>query len=967
MVRHRRRSLVHAVVALGSAVTTVTAAGITPALALSPAKDPASLVNPFIGTSGSVDAFPGPDMPFGMIQWSPDTAPERPDGGGYSFDSSRLAGFSLTHLSGPGCGAYGDVPILPTIGKIGTSPSAATATFSHANESAQAGYYAVTLGNGITVNLTDAVRAGIGTFNFPATKQANLLLKLTGSQDSVDGTSAQIIGNNEVSGSVTAGHFCGAPSSWERDYTLHFVICFEQPFTASGIWGGTATSTVVPGRRRLIQRATRRAAAPGTPAPHSSPAVAGPSAPPSTESFAGPKPLLPVPQNVSPATHGVTPQTASGVANPGGVYLTFDTTKSQTVEAKVGVSFTSDAQASANLGAEIPGWNFGQVRQASNRAWNKLLSRLQIYGGSQAQQVQFYTALYHALLHPNVISDASSQYMGFDGQLHTAPAGHAEYGNYSGWDIYRSQVQLAAMVAPQQTSDSIRSMLDDYTQTGRLPKWNIGGGESYVMVGDPADPIIAGGYAFGARDFDTADALKAMITEATRPNSIRPGLAELQQYGYLPYNHAHECCNFYGPVSTQLEYDTADYAIASLARATGDVADYTKLATMAQSWQNVFDTGTGYLRAKLVGGQWLGSFTPATRAGFVEGTSAQYTPMVPFNLQALISARGGGQAWISYLNSLLANITKPGPDNANLSNEPSLEIPWEYDYAGAPYLTQRIVREAQQSRYFDAPVGQFGNDDLGAMSSWYVWSELGFYPQTPGTTTLALASPVFRKAVVHLADGAAITIKAPGAQVAAPYIAGLTVNGEPWDKAYVDYGSLAKGATLDYDLATTPDTSWASGPDAAPPSDPTGEQPALTSVTPSAGLVLAPGSQRSASFKVTNLTGRGLTVTWAARAATGVTASPASGSVTVPAGSSGLAAVRVTAGQTDGSYPVAFTARTGSGATLRGATLAADVARPGQLWPSTTAPASRPTGSGSDPVSTPTGTSTPRTRSRLRA
>ena len=443
-------------------------------------------------------------------------------------------------------------------------------------------------------------------------------------------------------------------------------------------------------------------------------------------------------------------------------------------------------------------------------------------------------------------------------------------------------------------------------------------------------------YAFGARGFDTAEALKAMITEATRPNNIRPGVAELKQYGYLPFDHSYGCCNFYGPVSTQLEYDTADYAIAALAKATGDTADYTRLATMAQSWQNVFDTATGYMRAKLANGQWLGQFTPGARSGFVEGTSAQYTPMVPFNLQALISARGGDQAWISYLNSLLSNITKPGPSNANLSNEPSLEIPWEYDYAGAPYLTQQAVRETQQDLYADAPVGQFGNDDLGAMSSWYVWSELGFYPETPGTTTLALGSPVFRKIVVHPAGGAAITINAPGARAAAPYVHGLTVNGRPCDKAYVDYRALAKGATLDYDLATTPDISWASGPDAAPPSDPTGEQPALTSVTPSGGLILAPGSQGAASFDVTNITGRSLTMNWTASAASGAKVSPASGSLTVPANSASSAPVQVTARQNDGSYPVTFTATgsgSGSGSTLQGATLTVNVAKPGELWP----------------------------------
>ncbi len=972
MVRHHRRTFIALVglVAIAGALSTVAvavaagvavgaAAGVAvgaaadvavgaaadagSASALSPVKDPASLVNPFIGTSGSVDMFPGPDMPFGMMQWSPDTSPNRPDGGGYEYDNGSLKGFSLTHMSGPGCRAYGDVPILPTVGDIGASPSSATATFSHASESAQAGYYAVTLGNGVTVNLTDATRAGIGTFNFPAGTQANLLLKLSGSQDPVDGTSAQIIGSNEVSGSVTAGHFCGAPSSWERDYTLHFDIRFDQPFTASGTWGGTTASTVVPGTRRITQRATRPAATSAprptvTPVPpwRTATSPSWPPAtpePPSTKVFAGGKPRFAVPKTTSPTTHGVTPQTASGVANPGGVYLTFDTMTSQTVTAKVGISFTSDAAASANLNAEIPGWNFGRVRQAGHTAWNDILGRIQIYGGSQAQQVQFYTALYHALLHPNVVSDDSGQYVGFDGQVRETSPGHAEYANYSGWDIYRSQVQLAAMVAPRQTSDSIRSMLDDDEQTGVLPKWNLGGGESYVMVGDPADAIIADAYAFGARGFDISEALKAMITEATRPNNVRPGLADLQQYGYLPYDHSYGCCNFYGAVSTQLEYDAADYAIASLARAAGDTADYTKFATMAQSWQDVFDTADGYMRARLADGSWLAGFTPGTRSGFVEGTSAQYTPMVPFNLQALINARGGDKAWVSYLNSLLSNITSPGATNANLSNEPSMEIPWEYDDAGAPYLTQHVVREAQQDLYCDAPVGQFGNDDLGAMSSWYVWSELGFYPQTPGTQTLALGSPVFQKATVRLANGRAITIHATGAQPAAPYVHGLTVNGRAWNKAYLDYGTLAKGATLNFDLSTTPDSSWASGPDAAPPSDPTGQQPALTSVSPSGGLFLAPGSQRTASFDVTNMTGQTLTVNWTASAASGVTVSPASGSLTVPASSSAPATAMVTAGQNEGSFPVTFRATMASGATLRGATLTADVADHGDLWP----------------------------------
>jgi predicted alpha-1,2-mannosidase len=894
----RPAAVLTAALATAVAVTAAVAPPAAPATPLAaraatspaaPVTDPAALVNPLIGTAGGVNAFPGPDMPFGMIQWSPDTSPDRSEGGGYNYGDSSLAGFSLTHLSGPGCAAYGDVPILPTVGAVGSSPTTATESFSHATETAQAGYYAVTLGDGVGVQLTDAARAGIAEFTFPATTQANLLFKLADSAEPDAATSAQAVGDDELTGSVTSGYFCGETTGWERDYTLHFDIVFSQPFTASGTWAPTP----IPG--------------------------------------------------------------VGTTAGPGGEYLTFDTGADQTITAKVGISFTSAANAGLNLRAEIPGWDFGQVRQASQDAWNRLLGRIEVFGGPQSQQAQFYTALYHALLDPSVFSDVNGQYMGFDGAVHTAAPGHQEYANYSGWDIYRDQVQLAALAAPQQTSDSITSMLNDYQQTGLLPKWNLADGETYVQVGDPADPIIADAYAFGARDFNVAGALAAMINEATTPNNVRPGLTLLQQDGYLPYDGTYGCCNFNGPVSTQLEYDTADYAIASLARATGDLADYEKFAAQAQSWQNIFNVGTGYAQARQSAGQWLPGFSPATPSGFVEGTSAQYTPMVPFNVQALIQARGGDAAWVSYLNGLLSDLTSPGPQNANLSNEPSLEIPYEYDYAGAPYLTQQVVREIEQDLYADAPAGEAGNDDLGALSSAFVWDELGFYPETPGTPTLALGSPAFPRAVVRL-PGGALTINAPGAQAAAPYVQGLTVDGRPWNRAYLDYADLARGATLDYDLSASPDPSWAGVPGAAPPSDPTGERQVLTSAGPAAGLILAPGASGNASFEVENLTGHSVTAHWTASVgagtspggqsvpASGVTVSPASGSLVVPAGSTATAAVSVTAGDgsADGSYPVDFSADfsavTGSGAGPGGGGLAGpgvnvDVAATGEISP----------------------------------
>ena len=887
-----------------------------------PVADPASLVNPLIGTSGAVDTFPGADAPFGMLQWSPDTSPHRTPGGGYEYNDSTLTGFSLTHISGPGCAALGDVPILPTVGDIGAKPGSASDSYSHITEKADAGYYTVTQGAGVTTALTARTRSGIGTFDFPRTSKANLLLKVSGSANQVDGTSATVVNDHEVTGSVTAGHFCGQSGDRENDYTLHFDIRFDRAFAAYGTWTGDGTNA---GARTLRQDATKKATTSPTP-----PAAATPEGRARQPFHGGGTPQMSS-VHQAPTVHGA--QQPAATTGPGGVYLTFDASATQRVTAKVGISFTSDANAKQNLDREIGGADFDTVRQQTHDDWNALLKRIRITGGSVAQQQQFYTALYHVLLHPNVFSDVNGEYAGMDGKVHTAARGHAQYANYSGWDIYRSQVQLASIVAPKQTSDSISSMLNDYDQSGMLPKWSLGNGESYVMVGDPADPIIADAYAFGARDFDHRHALSAMVDEATNTSNIRPGQAELDSYGYLPYDLKYGCCNFYGPVSTQLEYDSADYALAAYAKSLGDNDTYTRFATRSQNWQHTFNAGSGYVQARQSDGQWVPGFSPGTGTGMVEGTSAQYTAMVPHNLRALILAKGGAANYEKYLDSLFTSIDHPGPTNADLSNEPSIEIPWEYDYVGAPWKTQQVVRAAQQKLYFDAPVGQFGNDDLGAMSSWYVFSELGMYPETPGTDVLALGSPVFPKAVVDLPSGKKLTINAPNASVQNAYVNGLTLDGGAVDRPWLRYGDLANGGTLTYDLTNIPNKTWGADPADAPPSDGTGQQATFTSVSPSDGTVIEPGGTGTLKVTVTNVSDRPMSVHWTSKGDDGVSVSPASGSLDVPAGSSASAPVTVTAGQTEGRYSVSFELATADGTALDPASAHLSVAKPGELWP----------------------------------
>jgi predicted alpha-1,2-mannosidase len=778
-----RRSLTYLVVTGATALAGTLAPSAQAATPAALVSDPASLVNTFIGTANAADDFPGADSPFGMVQWSPDT-PSRPDGGGYAYGDSSITGFSLSHVSGPGCGAGGDIPVLPTTGSVSTS---ATDGFSHSNESATPGYYSVTTSNGVKTELTTTTRTGMARFTFPATTQANLIFKLTGSQNGDTNTQFNVVSSTEVSGQVTSGHFCGASST----YTEYFDMVFDQAFATNGTAAVPAT----------LAAPSSPAASPNTAEPKNHPTLHGTTAGKS-----------------SARSNAVTPNavTPNAAANNG--YVTFNTTGNQVVQAKVGVSYVSIANAKANITAENPNFNFSATQSAAHTAWDALLNKVDVAGGTAAQQTVFYSALYHALLHPNVISDSNGQYIGVNGAVHTVGSGHAaEYSNFSGWDIYRSQAQLSALVDPSAASDIAQSMIDDYATGGMLPKWMLDNGETYVMVGDPADPIIADYYAFGARNFDTATALKDMVAEASSTTNIRPGANYLSNLGYLPSDGSYGCCNFYGPASTTLEYNSADFAVSAFAGALGDTTDQAALQNRAQGWRNLYNPASGFIQPRDKSGTFTGSFSATSGNNFVEGDAWQYTPMVPFNLAGLIAAKGGNAAMNSFLNSDLASLT--GANGlTDLTNEPSLDIPWQYDYTGQPYNTQKVIRQIQDQIWTNAPGGLAGNDDLGTMSAWYVWSALGMYPETPGTADLALASPLFTQIVLTLPSGNTLTVNAPAAADNAPYVQSATWNGAAWNNAYMPTSALTSGGTFAYTLGTSANTGWASGASSAPPS-----------------------------------------------------------------------------------------------------------------------------------------------------
>ncbi len=516
----------------------------------------------------------------------------------------------------------------------------------------------------------------------------------------------------------------------------------------------------------------------------------------------------------------------------------------------MGVSFVSVAGAQANLAAEQPGWSIGGLDRRDTTAWNQMLGRIQVGGGTAAEERTFYSALYHSLLHPNVFDDDDGDFVGFDGQVHVAQ-GYTQYTNFSEWDIYRSEVALLATVAPQQTSDMVTSLLSDAAQGGALPKWAVANMDAAQQNGDSADPIIATAYAFGARDFDVQQALADMVKGATDPaasNGTYPERQDLAQYmaqGYVDAGvHDLTSSDYTVGGSETLEYALDDFAVAQLAQATGDAADYATFMTRAQNWSHLVDPAVGYLEARRADGTFPPgpAFQPSSQAdvgqvGWEEGNAIQYTWSVPQNLRGLFDALGGIQAVVAKLNTLFTKLNTSRKQPYDWAgNEPSMGIPFEYDYAGEPWRTQSVVRRIETSLYSATPQGEPGNDDLGALSSWYVWAAIGMYPEVPGRGELVLDSPLFPHVTVMLAGGRSIMIGAPGAAAASPYVQHVTVSGlgggadvcvpasatgdVTYDCPWLPASVTQTGAQIEFGLGRSPDTTWGSAAADAPPSFP---------------------------------------------------------------------------------------------------------------------------------------------------
>jgi predicted alpha-1,2-mannosidase len=777
------------------------------------AGDPTAAVDLFEGTQsgapnfgtggGAGNTFPGATVPFGMVQFSPETFPSTDNfASGYSYEDKQIRGFSLNHVSGGGCAELRDVPILPIAGSVTSSPSvpgsydlrpAFQQTFSHAHESASPGAYSVTLNPGtsraVRVELTATTRTADVRLRFRGRSSGSVLINGGGSAMGDLQVSQRVDpGAREITGYSESGYKCYQHSL----YRVYFAARFSTGFRSYGTWR----------RDALLPRSTATSdevADTGLP-PLYAPVPGGP---------------LRIPGDPSRGAQA-------------GSYVTFAPT-SRAVEVRVGLSYVSVADARANLDAEAGRQRFDRLRAAAHRAWKRRLSQIQIGGHSAARRV-FYTALYHAQLMPNAFSDVNGAYRGMDGAVHHTNG--TEYANFSGWDIYRSEFPLLALLDPAATSEMVRSLLDEGDQSsGQLPKWPLLDTQNNVMVGDPADPLIAGAYAFGARAFDLEHALADMALGARTPGQStndgyveRAGLADYERLGFVPFDDDTDAAGqtfdherVWASASTTLEYALDDFSIARLARAAGQEQLCRTFATRSGNWRNLFNGRTGYVQDRRADRGWVGPFDPSSGTGFAEGNSAQYSWYVPQDVAGLARAMGGAAAATRRLDGFFTHLNAgANAPYAFLGNEPTLQTPYIYDWLGHPSAAGAVLHRALETLYSPRPTGYPGNDDAGEMASWWILSSLGMYPAIPGTGVLALSAPLFPHAVLHL-QGGDVVIDAPGASRARTGIASLTVRGTRWNRSWLSFADIAHGARLRYRL-TRGGTRWATNPDAAPPS-----------------------------------------------------------------------------------------------------------------------------------------------------
>jgi len=715
-----------------------------------------SFVKPLIGTSAHGHTFPGATVPFGMVQLSPDTYNEGWDWcAGYHYSDNSIMGFSHTHLSGTGRGELLDVLMMPTTGAVqfepGTRENPETgyrSRFSHQNEVAKAGYYSVVLDDyQIKAELTATQRAGFHRYTFGKDEKANLIIDMAHSfkTDSIlDGT-IKIINDTLIVGSHRSKGWGEGTEKYWVQHEVFFAARLSKPIKSASFW--------VDGK------------------------------------------ILENVKNV---------QGKSVKTN-----LVFDIAQNKQMMIKVGISGVDVDGAIKNVDGEIQNWDFDKVVQSADQVWNETLKTFQVNDENQANKETFYTAVYHACVAPFTGSDVDGRYMGFDHKIQKA-TGFILSTGLSLWDTFRAANPLYTIIAPSKTSDIINSMLVQYDQYGLLPIWPLCNSETNCMIGYHSIPVIVDAYLKGTGDFDAEKAFQAMKKSAMQDDF---DVQYLKKYSYIPRDLAPTIS-----VAKTLEYAFDDYCIAMMAQKMGKTDDYNYFSKRGQAFKNLFDTSIGFMRGKDSKGVFRPDFDPYdavnAHSDFVEGNSWQYTWFVPQNIHALIGGMGGKAGFVNKLDTLFSLSSKldkdtPGDVSGLIGqyaqgNEPSHHVAYLFNFGDAPWKTQERVHQIMTTLYSNHPDGLCGNEDMGQMSAWYIFSAMGFYPVNPVDGRYVFGTPQFAKVAINVQNSKTFTIKATNLSPQNIYIEKVNLNGKEYDKGYITHQELMAGGNLEFIMSDKP-------------------------------------------------------------------------------------------------------------------------------------------------------------------
>ena len=723
---------------------------------------PVDYVNPFIGTTNFGTTNPGAVMPNGLMSVVPFNVMGSNDNKydkdarwwstPYEYHNVFFTGFSHVNLSGVGCPDVGSLLLMPTTGELNVDYKQYGSTYK--NEVAHPGYYSNTLTKyGIKTEVTADKRSSIARFTFPQ-GESHILLNLGEGLTNESGAFIRRISDNEFEGMKVLGTFCYNP---QAVFPIYFYMKVNKQPKRSGYWK----------KQRMMSGVEAE-----------------------WDKDNGKYKLY-------------TEYKCEIAGDDIGVFVDFDTKQNEEVEVLMGVSFVSMENARLNAEKELAQTTFESLRLRAEEAWNNDLSKILVEGGSEDQKTVFYTALYHTLIHPNILQDVNGQYPTLErGNIASVSTGD-RYTVFSLWDTYRNVHQLLTLVYPVRQQHMLQSMLAMYDEHGWLPKWELYGRETYTMEGDPSIPVIVDSWLKGLRGFDINKAYEAMRKGATTQgaqNKLRPDNDDYMKLGYVPLREQYD-----NSVSHALEYYIADNALSRLAKALGKDSDAKLFYNRSLGYKHYYSKEYGTFRPILTSGKFYSPFNPLQgenfepNPGFHEGNAWNYSFYVPHDIKGLTQLMGGSKAFV---NKLQMVFDKGYYDPAN---EPDIAYPHLFSYfKGEEWRTQKEIKRLLNTYFKNAPDGIPGNDDTGTMSAWAVFNMIGFYPDCPGEPAYTLTTPVFDKVTIKLSkeqwgtDELVITSKRSNKE--AYRINNITVGGKPFKSYRISHKDLIKARNIHFDV-----------------------------------------------------------------------------------------------------------------------------------------------------------------------